>query len=54
LVHLGQRSIDIGQVGVVFGVFVDPLADEHFHGFQCGGCAGFGVNAAKKAPDIGL
>jgi hypothetical protein len=39
---------------VVFGVFVDPLADQHFHGFERCSRAGFGVNAAKKAPDIGL
>ena len=52
--HAGQRSIKIGQFGVVFGVLVDPLADQHFHGFERSRCAGFGVNAAKKAPDIGL
>jgi hypothetical protein len=39
---------------MVFGVFVDPLADEHFHGFKRLGGFGLGIDTAKKAPDIGL
>ncbi len=53
-VHVGQRSIDVGQFGVVFGVFVNPLADEHFHGFERGGGSGLGINTAEKSPHIGL
>jgi hypothetical protein len=39
---------------VVFGVLVNPLADEHFHGFKR--CSGFGlgIDATKKAPNVGL
>ena len=52
--HAGQGRVHVGQFSMVFGVFVDPLADQHFHGLQWRRCAGFGVNTAKKAPDIGL
>ncbi len=52
--HAGQRGIDIGQFGVVFGVLIDPLTHQHFHRLQRGGRLGFGVDAAKKSPHIGL
>jgi hypothetical protein len=32
-IHGTQRFVHIGQVGVVFGVFVDPLACYGFYSF---------------------
>src|SRR5665213_1497137 len=54
IVDFFQRAIGIGQIGVVLGVLVDPLACYDFNSFQCMSLLGFGVNRAKEMADIGL
>jgi len=52
--HVAQGRVHVRQGGVVFGVFVNPLADQQLHGFERGARAGFGIDAAEKATHIGL
>jgi hypothetical protein len=52
--HVGQSGIDIGQLGVVFRMLIDPLACQNFDGFQFGPRSRFGISPTKKSPHIGL
>ena len=52
--HAGQRAVQVSQLGMVFGVLVDPQGSYCFNSFQRLFGLGFGVNRAKKTADIGL
>jgi hypothetical protein len=54
VIHFFQRRFNVGKIGVVFGVLVYPQAREGFQCFERLARAGFGIDGAKKAPDIGL
>ena len=54
VVHFFQRRFNVRKIGVVFGVLVYPQASEGFQRFERLARAGFGIDGAKKAPDIGL
>ena len=53
-IHTGHGSVGVGQLGVVFGVFVDPLACYYFNSFKRLPRLRLGVNRAKESADIGL
>jgi hypothetical protein len=54
VVHFFKCSVGICNIGVVFGVFLQPLTGQGFNRFHRLTGSGFCVNSAKKTPDIGL
>ena len=54
VVHLFQRSVCVHEVGVVFGVLVNPLACYGFYSFKRLTGARLGINGAEKTANIGL
>ncbi len=53
-VHALKRSVDIGKVGVVFGVLGHPLAGECFEGVHGLGIEPLGIDRTEEAPNVGL
>ncbi len=54
VVHFFKRRIGIVKVGVVLGVFGDPLAGEGFNRLHGLAGFGFGMHCTEKTADIGL
>ena len=54
VLHGGQGGVDIGQIGVVFGVLVNPQACYGFNSLKRLTSEGFGINRTEKMADIRL
>ncbi|MCY1382136.1 hypothetical protein D9M69_701230 [compost metagenome] len=50
----GERRVHVGKLGVVFGVFGDPLAGQGLDGFHGLFAQALGMDRTEKSPHIGL
>jgi len=54
VVHANHRRLSVRQVGVVLGMFGQPLTGQRLQGVQWLPGAGFGVDAAEESAHIFL